>query len=666
MHRAFVYFTITAALWSISYFFWQISSNAATALFWSRALMLGAIYAPVTYLHFTYAFLGVYKEKKVFLWLGYLFFTPFVLLSFSNYFVSRVEPFLGFPFWPMPGPLFHSFLLIWFAYLFYTTGLLMSHYEKSDGHRRSQLRYLFLGIFIAFVGGSMNYLPWYKISIPPYTNIFVAIYLAIFAYAITVYHLMDIKVFVRLGTIFTLLFTIIATFYFGTVSLLSQFLGGAISVLLPSFIIAFTFLPLKKIIEGWTDRLFFQKKYNFNEVINGLADVAHDIGPDLKSILTVFDSTITDALRVETSAIGAITLSGSLQVAQFLNGGHLKSVPLPTDHPLIRYFNKASHAILDSEELRSRIERGKTSDSVDKNAYESLVALGFAVAFAVRYKEKILFIYLLGPKKSNDMFYGEDIALISHAGNEIAAFVESARLYKDLEDALEAKSQFISVVSHQMRTPISGIRWSLELLQQKNLADDKRNEFLNNAYHNSIFLVEQLDDVLTALNIQDKELVLEKSVCDLETAPKELIHFFDHELAEKHLKVEFRLMAPVKEIKCDTQKINKVIKIFLKNAVIYTPPGGHISVSTELTTRDNKKHFVFSVTDTGIGVTPEEQTKIFDKFWRSDRARLMLPDGMGLGMFIAKTFVEAHGGSITVSSPGKDKGSTFSFVLPIE
>ncbi len=665
MHRAFVYFTAAVAFWSTAYFFWQISTTSETALFWSRMLMAGAIYTPITYLHFVYAFLGIYKERRIFLYLGYAFLSLFLPLDLTTLFVNHVEPYLSFKFWPMPGGAFHAFLIIWFVYLIYAVGILLEHYKKASGYKRSQLNYLFLGIFLAFVGGATNYFPWYKIPIPPYGNILVAIYLGIFAYAILVYHLMDIQIIIRMSTIFAILFAIISALYLTTAALLGKILGGAFSVLLPTFVIAITYAPLKNIVANFTDKVFFQKKYNLTDVINELGEAVHHLGLNLEGILSTFDRTLVDVFKLEKSTFGLMSGGYSAELAHVISIANLHVLQLSSQSALIRYMQDEEIALIDKDELQEHSHWQKQPSLLVKQAYNELERAGFHIAVAIRFEDKILFLYLLGNKKSHDMFYRDDIKLIKHAANEIAASVNNAKLYNNLKDALSAKSEFLSVVSHQMRTPISGIRWSLELLQKPGLATEKRREFLENAYHNSIFINEQIDDVLTALDIQDKNVSLNQERCDLGVMANELMAQFNHQTEEKKLKVKLNLGAG-SLVSCDLAKIKKVIGVLIKNAIIYTPVGGRIEARSEEKDINGTRNLLVAVSDTGIGITDDEKGRIFDKFYRSNRAKLVLPDGMGLGMFIARAYVEAHGGKLWAESAGKDQGSTFYFTLPIK
>ena len=668
VHRAFVYFSFSVAIWAFAYVFWQLSNDAGTALFWTRALMIGAIFAPVTYLHFTYAFLGIYKENRVPLILSYLLFTVFLIFDFTPFFVSHVEPIGGFSFWPMPGFVFHIFLAVWSLYLVYTVILLIKHYRAAGGHLRSQLNYIFLGIFILFVGGSTNYFYWYKIPIAPYGNIFVAVDLFIFTYAITVYRLMDIRVVLRLGAVFSVLFTIVASFYFVTTSLLSQVLGSTLTVLIPALVIVATYSPLKKLIERLTDTIFFQSKYEFNDVITRLTSTLYKLGPDLKPILAAFNDVIIDALKVKNVAMGVVSSHRNFTALRQTKDGGTVSIQLMNDSHLVQYFKESSDTVLDKEELRAKEEKHNLSSS-EKNILSELDDLGFNVAMPIRSKGELILIYLLGPKKSNDIFYSYDITLLQNAVRELAPLIDNARLYTDLKLASEAKTKFINIVSHQLRTPISGVRWSLEMLKDVagQAGSSEKGRLLSSAYQSAIFLGEQVDDILIALDIYDKKVLLKKEALNLVNISQDVLSELQGIISNKKLSIDFRLHETSSVVeKADYGKIKKVLYILIKNAVSYSQPKSKVIIDARQETVGKKKRILVSVQDYGIGLTVHEKEHLFDEFFRGDEARIMMPDGLGLGMFIAQAFVRAHGGELWLSSEGRNKGAVFYFTLPLE
>src|SRR3989344_1711357 len=196
INYTFCIFALSVAFWSLGYFIWQIFTDSSEeALFWTRILMIGAIYTPITYLNFIFALFGTLKAKKKFLFLSYCLFTGFLPFVFSPLFISHVEQELSFEFWPKPGILFHFFLIIWFSYLIYAVCILLKSYKKIENIiDHNQIKYVLIAMIIAFAGGSTNYFLWYGIPIPPVGNIFVSLYVIIIGYAILKHHLFDIRV----------------------------------------------------------------------------------------------------------------------------------------------------------------------------------------------------------------------------------------------------------------------------------------------------------------------------------------------------------------------------------------------------------------------------------------------------------------------------------------
>ena len=190
----FAFFAFSAIVWSAGYFFWQIANNYGSALFWSKFLMAGAIGIGIFYLHFVLEFLNLSKLKRAFLLTADAIFLALFFLNLTPLVVDRVEPRLSFPFWPVPGVVFHIFLVAWFFYIFYSTLLLFKAYKSAEGILKQQIKILFWGVSIGFVAGSFNYFLWYNIPVPPITNILVSLYFILVFYAIIRYQFFNIKI----------------------------------------------------------------------------------------------------------------------------------------------------------------------------------------------------------------------------------------------------------------------------------------------------------------------------------------------------------------------------------------------------------------------------------------------------------------------------------------
>jgi len=194
-NKIFILDTLSVALWSFGYFFWQVSTNFDSALFWSRVLMAGSIFIPLFYFHFILCFLDIIHKNRGILYISYVLAVFLSILNFTPYFVKTVEPTLFFPFWPKPGIFYPLHLLQFFGLVSYGWYLLIKELEKvKEKIKKQQIKYFLLGTGIGFGCGSTNYFLWYNIPIPPYPNALVSIYVVLTTFAILKYHLFGVRI----------------------------------------------------------------------------------------------------------------------------------------------------------------------------------------------------------------------------------------------------------------------------------------------------------------------------------------------------------------------------------------------------------------------------------------------------------------------------------------
>ncbi|MFH1684225.1 MAG: histidine kinase N-terminal 7TM domain-containing protein, partial [Candidatus Margulisiibacteriota bacterium] len=217
LNKSYSFFAFSVFFWSLGYFFWQLSSTAANALFWSRVLMAGAILTPVAYFNFSLWLTNKYNDKKWESNISFLVCAIFLGLSFTPMIVKEVSKKLFFTFWPNPGLMYLPFLLMFFFYAIYSLYIMYTVYRRASGHLKAQIMYVFIGTAIGFAGGSTNYFLWYDVPIPPFANILVLAYPILLAYAITKHRLMDISVVISrlVAEIISILF--LGTIYLGMV-----------------------------------------------------------------------------------------------------------------------------------------------------------------------------------------------------------------------------------------------------------------------------------------------------------------------------------------------------------------------------------------------------------------------------------------------------------------
>ncbi|MBI4118144.1 MAG: HAMP domain-containing histidine kinase [Parcubacteria group bacterium] len=231
----------------------------------------------------------------------------------------------------------------------------------------------------------------------------------------------------------------------------------------------------------------------------------------------------------------------------------------------------------------------------------------------------------------------------------------------------KSKDQFISMVLHHIRTPLAGIKWSI-----KEAFKEAEKQSLGNDGVKSIqdVLLEN-ERVLTAVEhlIEASQASMGRvtynfkvvPVQDVVTRVKEIVTSLEALVTAKGISLRSDIkVASNSSVKVDMEKVAIVVQTLFENAVSYSDPGGSIAVETE----EVASHFIFRITDTGIGIPKEDQAKIFQQFFRTESARRKDPGGFGVGLFIVKTFLKEHGGDIWFTSES-GKGTTFSFKIPL-
>jgi signal transduction histidine kinase len=241
----------------------------------------------------------------------------------------------------------------------------------------------------------------------------------------------------------------------------------------------------------------------------------------------------------------------------------------------------------------------------------------------------------------------------------------TAALAEALEDARGAervKTQFVADVSHELRTPLANIRLYLELLNFGN--PDRTQEYLDTLTRETDRLVILIEDLLAISRIDTGTSSPNLQEESLNLLVQSLIEDRQRLLAERSLEVEVEFDDNFPEVMIDEQMITQAVSHILTNAMQYSKPGGLIRIKTEIQQTDNQEWALLTITDTGIGIPPEELGRVFERFYRGRASRLLSVPGTGLGLAITKEILDRHGGRITVQSK-VDVGSEFSIWLPL-
>ncbi len=235
----------------------------------------------------------------------------------------------------------------------------------------------------------------------------------------------------------------------------------------------------------------------------------------------------------------------------------------------------------------------------------------------------------------------------------IFAYIFTGKLLNPIEASRLRQNQFIASASHELRTPLAVILSCAEAGLDKDVCPE-----LSTIKNEALRTSRLLNDMLTLLSCDTGHLDIKPVRTQLDTLVLNACEAFENMAASKNIQISASLPEDaLPDCVCDSERITQVLTIFLHNAVSYTPAGGKICLSADYV----NKHFEIKISDTGVGISDEDKSKIFDRFYRSEKARSD-KNHFGLGLAIAYDIITAHHGSIKVSdTPGG--GSTFLIIL---
>ncbi len=226
------------------------------------------------------------------------------------------------------------------------------------------------------------------------------------------------------------------------------------------------------------------------------------------------------------------------------------------------------------------------------------------------------------------------------------------------------KNDFILSAAHKLKTAISSAKWSFKMFLDGDFgkANEEQKDVIKRLYKINDSLIFPIESLLNATKIEDGLYSYNKTFVDLQDIVQNVIFYFQDKIKSKKIKVIFKKPAnKVVKLMLDKEKIESVVLNLFDNALKYTKAGGVIEVSLE----NGGEKAEFHIKDSGIGIPKDQQSKIFNKFFRAGNANKIETAGSGLGLFIAKEIVEDHGGNIWFESE-ENKGSSFYFTLPIK
>jgi signal transduction histidine kinase len=308
-----------------------------------------------------------------------------------------------------------------------------------------------------------------------------------------------------------------------------------------------------------------------------------------------------------------------------------------------------------------------TYESPVRNA---LIDVGHRALLGVPLMSEDEVIGVLGvTSKTPGEFAPEIVQLLSTFATQSALAIQNARLFheiagksRELEAASRHKSEFLANMSHELRTPLNAILGFSEVLAERMFGEvnEKQAEYLHDILSSGRHLLSLINDILDLSKVEAGRLELELGRFHLPTAVDNALTLVRERATRHGITLTQRVDERLGDIVADERKVKQILLNLLSNAVKFTPEGGRVG----LTATAAEGVVTIAVSDTGIGIAPEDQAAIFEEFRQVGREDARKQEGTGLGLTLAKKFVELHGGRIWVQSQ-VGQGSTFSFTLPV-
>lgn len=625
-------------------------------------------------------------KKKTTLYLGLyggiiitaLSLTPYIITKFEI--VSAKAQYLRFG---GAAIIFFGFVAM---YSLLTLHMLYMHIRYSnEKNTRSKFGLLMIGflpvVFIAPV--TSIYLPmrYGNLDFIDITPLYSAFFVIMVGYAMVRHQLFDIRLYVVRFIAFLIASIALSIIYVAPIIYLFCLIVG-LEVHLTHYILAIICFSVAAAyyhrLQDWfknsTSRIFFQDVYDSADVLSYFnKTIANQV--ILKSILDAAQNIASNTFRANYSTFileentGKPRLHGDI----FIDINNVNDL-----RQLTRCINNLPQSIILLNTLKDYPQAHTIAIMYDISVIAKVNLRGKGHSSNIAY-------WILGPKQSGASYTMQDIQVLEALTVTLAIAIKNALQYEEIqqfnktlqgrvEEATrklrasnerlkkldETKDDFISMASHQLRTPLTSVKGYISMVLDGDAGrvNDAQRKMLGQAFMSSQRMVYLISDLLNLSRLNTGRFVIESKPVNLRSIVTDEVSQLHETAQARGVTLVYDLPETFPSLMLDETKIHQVVMNFIDNAVYYTPTGGKITVSLS----ETPTAVELKVIDTGIGVPRHEQPHLFTKFYRANNARQARPDGTGLGLFMAKKVIMAHGGVIIFDS-AEGKGSTFGFRL---
>ena len=675
------------AVWSAGLEMFSLADNGAALDIASRWFYVAsAVFCPALAIFTAKSFLPLTKSVRSFIFISsslfivlsiYIILAPEFIINVSE--VTAPVDFSQIPINAINYIVFATFfsvfflVVMWFGYV---------AWRKSDTIRRKQVAIYMTGLLVSSIPGFVVdlLLP----ALGDYRYVWVgpvAIILFLFAimYSIVKYRLMDVKTAVARSVSYMLLLIALAVVYIISAYIISivifqrtltidsrlNFMNMVLAILL-----AFLYQPIKRFFNKLTDRVFYYGEYDADTFARKISKIL-TYTADLQLLTRRVGNYIASSLKAEKVAF-CIPEKGIYG----RTGRRRLSVVEEDVRRIMDYYYK--YCSFPEVILANQVKDPELKKLLDIHRTKIVIPL--------LHQNQETGILFLGEHKSLG-YSSRDIEMLESIAGELAVSIRNSlsmeeinELNKSLQRRIdeatkelrfsnrqlqrldEAKNEFISMASHQLRTPLTSIKGYLDMMLEGDLGkiSPTQRAVLREAFSSSERMVRLINDFLNVSRLQTGKFTIDKQSVDIAQILRDEVSLLKVVADQRSVEMALKIDKKIPSLAVDSEKIRQVMLNMIDNAIYYSSPHKKVVIAL----KSSGKMIEFSVKDSGIGVPKSEQANLFGKFFRGTNAKKRRPDGTGVGLFLAKKVILSHDGEMIFESE-EGKGSTFGFRLPV-
>lgn len=568
--------------------------------------------------------------------------------------------------------------------------LLVFKLNKLKGINLLQMLYLLAGVFFGVIFGSIT-----NIVLPllfgeyrfQQVGLFGPLIFVVFAtYAIIKHRLLDIRIWAARTISYSLLLLSVGSIYAAGLFILGNLVfpnssttHNFIFSTLLALVMAYTFQPLRRVLEGITDRFFYKGRYDLQDLLKKLSKllVSTYLIEDLLSTVLM---EIKRQVRIAQVDI-VLVKNNKVEIHVSKSNGRDPFNLAYKELELLKKFANYREILFE--------------DLEESSIKELLRINGIKIIIPLKTKNNLIGFIFLGEKLSGEIYSDQDIRLLELFAPELSLAIQNAEAYDEisqfnqtlrqrveyatrklknanqqLKELDQLKDEFLSIASHELRTPMTAIRsylW-MALSGKGGPVSAKQKYYLERTYASTERMIKLVNDMLNVSRIESGRISLEIAQINIRGLCLEVLHEVAPRAAEIGIDIKLEAIDSTDKhsqllVVGDSDKLKEVLINFISNSLKFTEKGGKINISA---TKENK-NIIVKVADTGVGIDKESQKYLFQKFGfmkGSYRTNQDASQGTGLGLYICKSIIDLHGGEIWVESEGRGTGATFVFSLP--